>query len=144
MKIKIRKLVIFSGTLFRWFELLINYYNCFTLFFKVGTMSGNLVVSRFQILYKDQRDLRQKTWGSSSMVTAPTHLLLYISFTELKFRPSFLDAEQVQIFIGSKIFKKKQFINEKFGIWINYAHLVDNFKSFYNKSGLRKEGFLEK
>ena len=45
MKIKIRKLVIFSGTLFRWFELLINYYKCFTLFFKVGTMSGNLVVT---------------------------------------------------------------------------------------------------
>ena len=35
-------------------------------------------------------------------------------------------------------FRKKKIINKKFGIRINYAHLVDNFKSFSNKSGLRK------
>ena len=38
----------------------------------------------------------------------------------------------------------KKFINKKFGIRINYAHLVDNFKSFYNKSGLRKYIFSQK
>ena len=42
------------------------------------------------------------------------------------------------------IFSKKNVINKKFGIRTNYAHLVDNFKSFYNKSGLRKVRFLVK
>ena len=43
-----------------------------------------------------------------------------------------------------KVFLKEKFINKKFGIRINYAHLVDNFKSFYNKSGLRKVRFIVK
>ena len=40
-------------------------------------------------------------------------------------------------------FPKKN-INKKFGIRINYAHLVDNFKSFYNRNGLRKVRFIVK
>ena len=36
-----------------------------------------------------------------------------------------------------RIFSKKNFINENVGIRRNQDHLVDTFKSFYNKSGLR-------
>ena len=43
-----------------------------------------------------------------------------------------------------KVFLKEKFINKKFGIRINYAHLVDNFKSFYYNSGLRKVRFIVK
>ena len=59
--------MIFTDTLFRWFEWLLNCYKCFTLFSKLAQW----LTSPFQILYKDQRDLRQeKMQWSSSMVTA--------------------------------------------------------------------------
>ena len=43
---------------------------------------------------------------------------------------------QVGIFFTLRLFAWESFINKKVGIRINYAPPVDNFKSFYNKSGL--------
>ena len=43
---------------------------------------------------------------------------------------------QVGIFFTLRLFDWESFINKKVGNRINYATLVDNFKSFYNKSGL--------
>ena len=46
----------------------------------------------------------------------------------------------VQILIGLKVMTQNanKFFNKKFGIRINYAHLIDKFKSYYNGIGLRK------
>ena len=46
------------------------------------------------------------------------------------------NANKKEKFPKKKIFSKKKIIYKKFGIRINYAHQVDNFKSFLNKSGL--------
>ena len=40
------------------------------------------------------------------------------------------------IFSTLRLFAWESFINKKVRIRINYAPHVDNFKSFYNKSGL--------
>ena len=54
------------------------------------------------------------------------------------------NANKEKIFPKIKKISKNKIINKKFGIRTNYAHLVDNFKSFYYKSGLRKVRFLVK
>ena len=73
---------------------------------------------------------------------------MFSSFTKLRVRRSFWGANwfkmQKKKCKKKKYFFKKKNINKKFGIRINYVHLVDNFKIFYNKSGLRKSQLVQK